>query len=188
MSEGGADGPLAKLRPLLPYLEPGATGAAALWLIWSGLEGLLGGRIDAALALVGGGLLGAWALAAWRRTRLAAKAGMQAAGGGPGLVRIEEGRIGYYGPETGGFAGLDAISAVAVETGSGGAITAWVLRDGSGNRLTIPAGALGADALPDQLTALPGFDAAAVVRAVPSVPGVHIVWRRPGTEPRSLPR
>ncbi len=166
-------------EPWRTVAEPLAAGALALGLLWVGLSGLSAGRVDAVLALLGGAISGAWALAAGRRGRLSLRAGRRL---GPGLVRIDEGRIAYFGPETGGVTGLDALAAVAVEPDGEGGLARWVLTRADGEVLTIPGGALGADRLADTLGALPGFGAAAVSHALsqPGAPGPRIVWRREG--------
>ncbi len=172
------------LRAALPFAEPALTGAGALWLAVLGGQALWAGSVAAVLPLAGAAVLGAWCVAAARRLRLARR---RAAEPVPGVVQIAEGRIGYFGPESGGFAALDAIAAVAVEAAPGGRIARWHLIDAEGRRLAIPGGAVGAERLPDVLSALPGFDPAAVSRAVPEAEGaLATVWRA-GPGPRALP-
>ncbi len=106
------------------------------------------------------------------RARLAARPG-------PGIAAVREGRIVYFGPEQGGVADLDGL--VAIEISAAGD---WVLRGADGAVLTAPTAAEGAEALLDAFAALPGFDRAALDRAL-ARRGVHaIVWRRRGPAPQ----
>ena len=99
--------------------------------------------------------------------------------GGAGVVAVAEGRIEYFGPETGGMADLDALRAVEIGAGSH-----WLLRTDGAPPLRIPLAAEGAAALLDAFAALPGFSAERAAAAV-ARPGAHvIVWRRTGTPPR----
>lgn len=141
-----------------------------------------------ALALrygVGGVRLGGWtgwvliALAApiglW--LRLAALKAMSArADLGPGVANVDERRVTYMGPETGGALSLDALRAVDVESG---AAPTWILRQDGGPTLRIPAAADGADRLPEALAALPGFSEPKALRALGAAGhALHPVWRR----------
>ncbi|MEM7709665.1 MAG: hypothetical protein AAF264_02710 [Pseudomonadota bacterium] len=97
---------------------------------------------------------------------------------GPGLVRMDEGRILYMGPETGGMIALDDLEEVLLDRAPDGTAT-WYLVPGQGTSLGIPEGADGADGLLDALAPLPGLDGGAMVRAVQSrTPGRATVWRR----------
>ncbi|MBP7001915.1 hypothetical protein [Amaricoccus sp.] len=150
----------------------GAALALGLWLVWRGYV-----RVDV-LVLVAGMVLAAtgFALAAGAiaRLRLAATAPE------PGVVLIDEGRIGVFGPTGGGFVDLSTLAAVAVSGDPGGAGRAWVLRSEDGGVLVIPFGAVGAERIPDALASLPGLDlAAAAERAGP-------VWQAEGRERRRL--
>ena len=93
---------------------------------------------------------------------------------GPGVVRVDEGRIGYLGPRDGGY--VDLARLTRVELGS----EAWILTAEDGAQLVIPRGALGAEALPDALEPLPGLDLAAA-RALPKG-GPVTLWLRAGEE------
>jgi hypothetical protein len=81
-------------------------------------------------------------------------------GDGPGVVVIDEGQIGYLGPETGGVTAFDLIDRVALVPGR--ALTLY-RRDGA--PIVIPLSADGADMLIDALAALPGFDPARLTLA-----------------------
>jgi len=99
-----------------------------------------------------------WALTAWRRLRF------RQDGEAPGLVRVTEAEIAYYGPRVGGFVGLPDLSEVRLLTLRGRRI--WKLKQGDGQMLHIPVEAQGAEALFDAFAALPGIDMAALVAAL----------------------
>lgn len=86
----------------------------------------------------------------------------------PGVVLVDEGRIGLLGPEAGGFVDLDGLLEVAV---TGAPDRAWRLT-GEEGVLVVPFGALGAETLPDVLAKLPGIDLEAAAR------GPAVIWRR----------
>lgn len=127
-----------------------------LWTTGFGLPALFGLAL-----LLGGGFLAATGL------RLARLRGTEA---GPGVVEVVEGRIGYLGPEDGGWVALDLIERVEKRG------TRWIVSTPD-DTLAIPIGARGAEALPDALGPLPGFDAGRMVRAARSR-GDATVWRR----------
>ena len=153
---------------LLRLVEPViATTLAALLLIrgWAvyGYEWAFG-----TLMLIAGSLVALWALAAWVRAVL----NLRRTRGAPGVLIIEEERIGYLGPESGGFVALDSIDRVELIEG------VWILHTGADVPLAIPSGAEGADQLPDALGSLPGFDARVLLRAAQG--GTQMgLWRRP---------
>jgi hypothetical protein len=101
-------------------------------------------------------------------------------GGAPaaaGVVAIDEGRIGLMGPEGGGY--VDLSDLVSVEVRGRGAHRVWVLVAEDGARLVVPFGAVGAEALPDTLAALPGIDFEA------AAPGDGRLWTRDARRVRS---
>jgi hypothetical protein len=100
---------------------------------------------------------------------------LAAAAAAPGMVIVDEGRIGLLGPEGGGFIDLPSLVAVEIVGGPGRPDRAWVLRGEDGGALVIPFGAAGAEALPDALAPLPGIDFAAADHAGATV------WRRRST-------
>ena len=124
---------------------------------------LLFAGLGAAVGLAGLGL----AAAGLRRLRF--RGGVQA----PGLVRTVEGQVGYFGPETGGFAALTELEELRIRPGPHGPV--WVLVQ-PGEILEIPAASDGAERLYDFFGALPGIDMAAVTEAA----------RTPGPTPRTL--
>ncbi len=130
--------------------------------------------------LVAGGAL--MFLPALRRARFAARGH---AGAGPGVVRIDEGRVLYMGPVTGGAIALREMTALHLRRDD--ATTAhWVLAE-AGALLTIPTDAAGSDALFDAFTALEGLSADRLIAALSGdQPGTTRLWVRDRTEP-SLP-
>ena len=146
--------------------------AAGGWLATLGgwfFQGL-GGLV----ALAGLGL----AVAGARRLRF------RPAGRGPGIVRMVEGQVGYFGPETGGFAALTELEELRLEPRPEGAT--WVLVQ-PGAVLEIPAAAEGAEALHDWFAALPGIDMGKLTAALARPPaGPRVLWRRHARD--ALPR
>ncbi|MBL9054278.1 MAG: hypothetical protein JNN02_11165 [Tabrizicola sp.] len=110
------------------------------------------------LALTALGL--GWALTSFHRLRF------QQDGEAPGIVRVTEAQIAYYGPRVGGFVGLPDLSEIRLLTLRGRRI--WKLRQGDGQLLHIPVEALGAEALFDAFASLPGMDSAQLVAALGS--------------------
>ncbi len=125
-----------------------------LWMAsWGGYFYLPFGLCLAALGL-------GWAVTAWRRLRF------QQAGEAPGMVRVTEAQIAYFGPRVGGFVGLPDLSEIRLLTLRGRRI--WKLRQGDGAVLHIPVEAFGAEALFDAFASLPGMDTAGLVAALGS--------------------
>ena len=110
--------------------------------------------------------------------------------GGPGIVKIEEGRISYFGPDTGAVLALDALVSVDIVTTSAGPMgddLFWVVTDETGQMIAIPGGAEGADQLLDRLGSLPGFSHRQVVSAMGSTEDARFqIWRRNKAAPISL--
>lgn len=149
-----------------------AVAALGLWWVITG---------DAVVALTGlpiAGIGAAWALVGWQRARF------RSPGDGPGIVRITERRIAYYGPLTGGAIGLDAVAEIALDPS--GKPAHWRLAAAGGEALFIPVTAAGADALLDVFAQLPGFRTDAMLRRLAD-PGnaVAVLWRRPGGPARA---
>jgi hypothetical protein len=129
-------------------------GLAALGLWTATQGGYLLTPFGLALTALGLG----WALTAVRRLRF------QQDGEAPGIVRVTEAQIAYFGPRVGGFVGLPDLAEIRLLTLRGRRI--WKLKQGDGQLLHIPVEADGAEALFDAFAALPGIDMAALVAAL----------------------
>jgi hypothetical protein len=97
---------------------------------------------------------------------------------GAGMVEIDEREITYLAAHGGGVVSIDALFSVGILP-TMDQEPEWHLTQDDGARLTIPADALGADALIDAVLALPGADTDAALRALrqPSA-DVTTVWRK----------
>jgi len=112
---------------------------------------------------------------AFRRARF------QADGQGPGVVRIDEGRILFMGPLSGGTVAIRELTSLSLRRdGDGQAV--WVLVE-PGTLLTIPVNAQGAEALFDAFAALPGLSAQRLLAVLSrDTAGTQRVWvRQPET-------
>ncbi|RED17901.1 hypothetical protein [Pontivivens insulae] len=95
---------------------------------------------------------------------------------GAGVVLVDERRVGYFGPEEGGFFAMADIERVELIIRPGDA--RWWLHGPEG-ALSIPVGAEGSAQMLDVFAALPGFPlgpASELVDLRP--PGQHILWPR----------
>ena len=121
-----------------------------------------------------------WALAAGGAAILWAsvqRARFHGGAGGLGVVEVDERQIAYLAPVGGGFLSLDGLSEVAIVPDMAG-LPVWRFT-GGGERLSVPASAAGTEALFDALTALPGADMEAAIRASRGRPAEKVViWRR----------
>lgn len=98
-------------------------------------------------------------------------------GSGPGVVQIDEGRILFMGPETGGAMALDDLSILSLRRDRDGK-SSWVLADAS-QLLVIPVDASGADALFDAFAALPGLNIDRLIASVQNrTQGSQRLWVR----------
>ena len=157
----------------------GAMVAEGLWLIW------LGGYL---LAPVGAGVVAlglGWAVMALRRMRFAQTIAA------PGMVEVDEGQIGYMGPQVGGFVSLPELIELRLITLRGRRM--WRLKQADGQALLVPVDAAGAEGLFDAFASLPGMDTAALVAAIggapntgqslpvdSNTPDMLLIWRRQG--------
>jgi hypothetical protein len=166
-------------------IRPGAAATLNRWR-----EALAGGAVTA-LGLywsAGSGLL-SWV--GWIVTALGAAAiwgGIQrgrfrTAGDGPGIVRLVEGRLAYFGPLTGGMVDLDALNAIRIDPAARPAH--WLLDHDGGPTLAIPVNAEGAEALFDVFAALPGLSPDRVLRARSAKGSApRLLWQRETTAQR----
>ena len=100
-------------------------------------------------------------------------------GGGPGVVRITERRVTYMGPLNGGLAEMDDLARLDLDPTSY-PDPSWVLIPRTGEALTIPVTAEGADALFDLFATLPGLKTEALLSVLSRTPDARvIVWQNP---------
>ncbi|MFN3281823.1 MAG: hypothetical protein ACK40I_09180 [Tabrizicola sp.] len=163
------------------WREVGAGATLAALGVWTATRGgyLL---VPLGLALLALGL--GWALTAWRRLRFHQE------GEAPGILRVTEAQIAYYGPRVGGFVGLPDLAEIRLLTLRGRRI--WKLKQADGQLLHIPVEAEGAEALFDAFSTLPGIDMAALVaalgtdapaseaRVIALAEVDRLIWARPG--------
>jgi hypothetical protein len=143
---------IATLHRLREVIAATATAALGVWTAAQG--GYLLTPFGLALTALGAG----WALTAVRRLRF------QQDGEAPGIVRVTEAQIAYYGPRVGGFVGLPDLAELRLLTLRGRRI--WKLKQTDGQLLHIPVEAQGTEALFDAFAALPGIDMAALLAAL----------------------
>jgi hypothetical protein len=155
-----------------------ALGLAVLGLWTAALGGLFYQTLGALVGFTGAGL----ALSAWRRLRFRREPTA------PGIVEIDEGRIAYFGPETGGLAALSELVSVEVMEQDGQRM--FRLRQTGAAPLLIPVSAAGAERLYDIFATLPGASAEVFVAALDQpLPQARLLWARAGTHRgRVLPR
>jgi len=125
-----------------------------------------------ALASIVGLALMVWVVNAIARARL------RSTSDGKGVVLIDEGRIGHFGPDVGGFVDIDALSRVQV-AGATDART-WILTHLDGPPLSIPTRARDADQLVDFLASLDGVSPLRIHAAIASEE-TETVWQREET-------
>ena len=118
-------------------------------------------------------------VAAAQRLRFAAGTG------GPGVVQIDEGAIGYFGPLGGGVVARSEMTALALDRT--GKPAHWALSQPDQPDVMIPLTAAGADALFDVFAALPGMKTERMLAEMrrtgphPTGTGRAQLWQRPGT-------
>lgn len=137
--------------------------AVGLWWASTALGAVF--LIGCALALAGTALV----VAGIQRGRF------RSPGGGSGVVDIDERRITYFGPFSGGSVAVDDILEVGIDPSG-----AWLIRASDGSQLTIPMNAEGADALFDAFSLLPGLTGASLVEARRGHPQEYtVLWAKP---------
>ncbi len=159
------------LRRWREVIAAGAVAAAGLWLL--SLGGYVLVPAGAALTALAAG----WAMIALRRIRFLRGVGA------PGLVEVDEGQVGYFGPTFGGFVALADLAELRLAEFHGA--RAWRLKTQDGQVLLIPVDAAGAERLYDAFAALPGIDMARVKAALDHGQPTLPLWRRAAA---SLPR
>lgn len=159
------------------YAEPALYAAIAAFFLWRGTAHLAAGSWLGAALLLPGALAALAALGAVERALVARRSAVA----GPGVVRVQEGRISYLGPHGGAVVAVDALVRIDIVSDAAASAggTRWELVDDEGQRLSIPASAADADRLLDVLGGLPGFNNMAVVLAMrDDASGRRPVWRR----------
>lgn len=110
-------------------------------------------------------------IGAWQRLRF------QAEGQGPGVVKIVERRLAYFGPLEGGTMEMDDL--IKLEVDGLSYPTHWVLTSALGQVLRFPVNAEGADALFDLFESLPGIQTEAMLSVLNRTPDQRVViWER----------
>ena len=103
-------------------------------------------------------------------------------GGGPGVVEVDERQITYFGPGGGAAVSIDALTRVEIVTNDAGPFGSdlfWVFLSDGAAPLFVPGDAVGADAIFDALTALPGVDFAQATAAAGSTERRRfVIWTR----------
>ncbi|PVA10672.1 hypothetical protein DC366_07255 [Pelagivirga sediminicola] len=118
-------------------------------------------------------------IAALQRMRFAAGSG------GPGVVEIDEGAIGYFGPLGGGVIARSEMTAVALDRT--GRPAHWALSQPGQPDVMIPLTASGADALFDVFAALPGMRTERMLAEMRrKTPERVPLWQKPETKPAHL--
>lgn len=142
---------------------------APLWLITGG-GGWLRWLIASSLFALGAALAWPAAMRALAKVR----------GEAPGVVAIDERRISYFGPETGGVLSLDELGEITVF----GPRRDWRLfAPETGDLLVIPSAAEGADQLMEAFAALPGFAPARAAAALRPGAADITIWRAGAAAP-----
>ncbi|WP_397544638.1 hypothetical protein, partial [Roseovarius salis] len=156
-------------------LAGGGTAALGLW--WSlGTTGLLP-WLGGVLVLAGAALVAAGV----QRARF------RGAAGGPGVVRVDEGQIAYFGPLTGGVIALSEMSTLALDRGA--RPPHWVLSQPGHDELRIPLNAEGAEALFDVFASLPGLRTERMLAEMHRDSAKPVViWRQPDNDAARLAR
>lgn len=166
----------------MSFLRPEAAAALKRWRevglalggvafgLWLSLRG--GWFYGVVGALVGAFSLGL-AITALRRLRFRQE------GDAPGVLELDEGAIGYFGPTSGGAVALSELA--RIDLTHAGPHPAWRLTQADGRAITIPVAASGAERLFDVFGALPGARAEAFLTALEAPDGPdRTLWRRPG--------
>lgn len=154
----------AHLKRWREVIAAAATGGFGLWLI------ALGGYVLLPAGLVILSVALGWAIVALRRIRFLR--GVNA----PGIVEVDEGQVGYFGPTFGGIVALADIDELRLSETLGP--RAWRVRTADGQVLLIPVDAAGAERLYDAFATLPGIDMAALAVALDRASTAAPLWRR----------
>lgn len=96
--------------------------------------------------------------------------------GGPGIVQIDEGRVAYFGPLTGGIVDLAEMTQLKLDPT--GTPAHWVLSQPGQPDLFVPVTAEGSDTLFDAFATLPGLPTQKMLAALSSHSGDPVlIWQ-----------
>jgi len=110
-------------------------------------------------------------IGAWQRLRF------QAEGRGPGVVKIVERQLAYFGPLEGGTMEMDDLTRLELDGLSFPAH--WVLSSSYGKVLRFPVNADGSEALFDLFSSLPGIKTEAMLSVLERTPDSRVViWEQ----------
>ncbi|WP_371226315.1 hypothetical protein [Roseovarius sp. 2305UL8-3] len=164
----------------MSFVRPEATAALMRWReiyvggfvllvgVWwvFGLSGLMP-YLGSAMMIIGGILI----VIGFQRGRF------RVPGDGPGLVRVTEDQIAYFGPLTGGVVALSDLTRLQIQ--ADGKPAHWVLSQPGQPDLFIPTTADGAEALFDAFARLPGLRTEQMLtRMKTPSPGSATIWER----------
>jgi len=103
---------------------------------------------------------------------------------GFGVIEIQERKITYFGPDTGGAVSLDDLRRVEIVSARAAGyidVSYWQLTDQWGRTLIIPLGAEGSDAMVDSFSALAGVKYDLIIAAMASSDdAVFTIWKKTG--------
>ena len=162
----------ALLRWREALVGAGVLATGAWWVL--GLGGLLG-WIGGVVMLAGAALI----FVGFQRARF------RVPGRGPGLVRITEDQIVYFGPHTGGTVALSDLTRLGLLAGAEPA--QWILSQPGQPDLHVPVTADGAEALFDAFARLPGLRTEHMLAQMKRrVATPVVIWQRHGLAISSL--
>lgn len=143
----------------------GASSLGAVWMI----------RETGALAIVGTVLAVGGALLVFAGIQ---RARFRQGDGGPGIVQLDEGQLTYFGPHEGGSVVIEEMLKLELDA-SAKPEARWVLTGLTGEVVSIPVNAQGAEGLFDVFAGLPGLRTEDMLRELQNRPDARVViWDR----------
>lgn len=139
-------------------------GVSCMWLalgtgltVWLGYAGII---VSAGLMIVG-----------------IQRARFRTGGGGPGVLAVDEGQIGYFGPLTGGVVSIADLTRLTLDRAS--RPSHWILSAEGAPDLAIPVNAEGVESLFDVFAQLPGLRTSRVLAELDAKSKTRVVlWER----------
>ncbi|MGI9391614.1 MAG: hypothetical protein ACR2O1_16275 [Boseongicola sp.] len=105
-----------------------------------------------------------------------------AGSGGPGIIELDERKLTYFSPDTGGSISLDDLMRIAIRTTDAGPFASdmfWEWTDITGQTLAVPSDAEGSEQIFDALSSLDSVDYDAIMKASGEVTqNYFVVWQR----------